>query len=461
MAPRRPKLLLATLAVGTVLTGIFAGMLVRFRADLREEVRRTIIGRDAAILQQVALRQIAESEARVAAAVETRALLSAVPAGMRPEEEGVLAVVVFDAQGAVIESVPRTLLFAELAPADFLALLGDELISRFHENFPLDRYFTGVDAAHRTAPVLEVLLPLYGHGASRLLGFAQYYLDARALSAELAAIDSRMNRQTAATLAIGIALIAAVLTSAHFGLQRAQRLLAERTERLARANFELTLSAKASALGQITSHLIHGLQGSVAGLRAVVSGGGVAAADWQSAVTYTERMQAIIAETVGLLSDTSAHASYELTGDELAGTIRERNSASAARKGVVLSVQNGDGESITVDGHRGGLLCLIASNLVQNAIDATPPGRRVLADLARNDGTLVLSVTDEGMGIPESIRPRLFEPGATSRPGGTGLGLAISRLLARQIDADLELVRSGPTGTAFRVTLRKDADQSS
>ena len=37
------------------------------------------------------------------------------------------------------------------------------------------------------------------------------------------------------------------------------------------ANFELTLAAKASAIGQITSHLIHGLQGSVEGLRAIVA----------------------------------------------------------------------------------------------------------------------------------------------------------------------------------------------
>ena len=66
---------------------------------------------------------------------------------------------------------------------------------------------------------------------------------------------------------------------------------------------------------------------------------------------------------------------------------------------------------------------------------------------------VVLTVRDEGPGIPEEIQKHLFKPGRTGRPGGSGLGLAISRLLARQINAEMVLLSTGPEGTTFRVTM--------
>jgi signal transduction histidine kinase len=290
-------------------------------------------------------------------------------------------------------------------------------------------------------------------GSATFLGFVRYYIDARPLSRELAIIDQRINRQTTVTLVIGALLVVVVMAAAYFGLQRAQRAISERNERLTRANFELTLASKASALGQITSHLIHGLQGPVEGLRAVVAAQEPRAsnADWDTAATYTARMQALIQETVALLGDANAHTTYEISGRELAETIRSRNQQAAAEKGVRLDVGSGFPE--TLDSHRGGLLCLIACNLVQNAIAATPPGCRVFVALTKEGGAIVLKVDDEGCGVSESVRAQLFKPGRSSRPGGSGLGLAISRLLARQIGGELVLVSTGPQGTVFSVMI--------
>jgi signal transduction histidine kinase len=456
MNPRLSRLALPALAVGALLVAIFAVMVVRFRAELRAEIRQTIIDRVAAVLRPVALRQLAQREGALAGQPAGPAdLLAAVLESA--QQEDMLAMVIFDAQGHILRVAPDSLLFAELPLDDYLRLLKLESISRYHPEFPLDRYFTGVGGPpeQRRTPVLEVLLPLHGRDATKILGFAQYYIDARPLAQELAAIDERVNRQTAATLGIGGLLIAAVVTAAYFGLHRAQRVIAERNERLIRANFELTLAAKASALGQLTSHLMHDLQGSVAGLRAVVAGrgagGGAAGSDWEAAAGYTERMQAMIQETVALLGDTATQTSYELTGHELAAITRHRNAALAVEKGVVFSVEGGFDQSL--DSHRGSLLCLIASNLVQNAIDATDAGRRVGVVFHNGDGAVKVTVADEGHGIPEDLREHLFEPGRSGRPGGSGLGLAISRLLARQIGATLALDSTGPAGTSFSLTL--------
>jgi signal transduction histidine kinase len=443
------KYSVAAVCTGILLVVIFAGLVIWFRSDLRSEIHLKIIERDAAILYPMALQQVAESTEGDGpnAATPLTALLKSV------RQKGMLGVSVFDRDGNTIESVPATQLFVELPPDDFLKLQGRAPISRYHPEFPLDQYFAGVAREQRQAPVLEVLLPLPGTDPATVRGFVRYYIDARPLSRELAIIDGRIDRETAVTLLVGAILIAAVMAAATFSVRRAQRTVAEHNERLTRANFELTLSSKASAVGQITSHLIHGLQGSVEGLRSVVASGQADPSNpaWESAAGYTERLQTMIRETITLLGDSSANASYELTGTELASTIRERNCAFAREKGVALEVDKGFPG--TIDSHRGSLLCLIASNLVQNAVVASKAGRKVSVSLVDTGWAVVLTVRDEGAGIPPAVQKHLFKPGRSGRPGGSGLGLAISQLMARQINAEMVLLSTGPGGSTFRVTL--------
>jgi signal transduction histidine kinase len=442
-------LLLAILS-GALLVTIFTALVVRFRSELRREIRQTIINRAATVLLPVAQRQLAEHSALSNSPSD---LLAAVLESA--QQEDMLAVAIFDAKGHTLRYAPDSLLFASLPVDDYLRLLKFESISRFYPDFPLNRYFAGISSteARRPTPVLEVLLPLHGQTPENIVGFAQYYIYARSLATELGLIDARIDRQTTATLGIGAALIAAVVAVAYLGLRSAQRTILERNERLIRMNFELTLAAKASALGQITSHLIHGLQGPVASLRGVIAGrepGAETTTDWKIMAEYTDRMQAIIKDTVTLLGDLDTHTTFDLTGEELSAIVLQRNEATAAKKGISLRVSGGFEHSI--DSHRGGVLCLITSNLVQNAIDSTAPGRSV-AVVFSNGKSATVSVSDEGSGIPDDLKPHLFEPGRTSRPGGTGLGLAISQLLARQIGATLLLESTGPGGTTFRLTL--------
>ena len=446
------RLAIAVLLIGAILVAIFSVMVIRFRADLQSEIHQKIIERDAAVLYPMAVQQLEDSETNTPdKTANPFAPLTALLKSSR--QEGMLAIAVFDPDGGTVEAVPANQLFVELPMEDYLRVQTGESITRYHPAFPLDQYFAGVAPEQRPAPVLEVILPLRSRKAAAILGFVRYYIDARPLSRELAVIDARIERATAVTLTVGALLVAVVMTAAFFGFKRAQQVIAERNERLTRANLELTLSAKASALGQITSHLIHGLQVPVAGLRAVVAAQepGGSNPDWETAATYTARLQTLIQETISLLGDANARTTYEFSGQELAATIRSRNQAIADEKGIRLEV--GPGFVGMLDSHRGSLLCLIACNLVQNAITATAPGRRVAVSLTREGARVLLKVEDEGAGIPDSVRPHLFSPGRSGRPGGSGLGLAISQLLARQIGAELALVSTGPGGTVFSVTM--------
>jgi signal transduction histidine kinase len=456
-----PRLLSArpaavALLAGGVLVAIFAALLLYYRRELTQEIHQKIVERDAAVLHPVAVLQLGDMESRDFPDSTPNPSDTVLAVLKSAQQAGMLGVAVFDADGNPLRAVPTSMVFADLAPVDYLELTRLKPISRYHPRFDLASIFAGAPPNDEPTPVLEVLLPLHRADSTQLAGVAQYFIDARPLARELAVIDSRISRQTFFILGIGGALVFLVVGASYWGLMRAQRIIAERNERLIRANFELSLAAKASVLGQITSHLLHGLQGPVAGLRAVLAARGTpdSAEDWQTASDYTERLQAMIQETVTMLGERSSETAYELSGHDLASTLRERHEPVARAAGVIL--ETGDGFAACLDSNRGNLLCLIAGNLIENAIQASPPGAGVRVDLEVVQDQLRVAVTDHGAGIPEEMLGRLFEPGRSGRAGGTGLGLAISHLLALEIGADLRLVRTGADGTVFSVTLERN-----
>jgi signal transduction histidine kinase len=96
----------------------------------------------------------------------------------------------------------------------------------------------------------------------------------------------------------------------------------------------------------------------------------------------------------------------------------------------------------------------IVLNLIRNAREALGEHGAITVNAERAEQKIVIEIADDGPGIPEKIRSRLFQPFAgTARPGGTGLGLAIARDLARAHGGDIELVRSDASGTRFRITI--------
>lgn len=97
----------------------------------------------------------------------------------------------------------------------------------------------------------------------------------------------------------------------------------------------------------------------------------------------------------------------------------------------------------------------VAFNLLRNAIEATAGADdqgRVSVTLRQETGRAVLEIADNGPGVPEELRPRLFTPFTTTRPDGTGLGLALSQRLVERAGGEIGLLDGGP-GATFRVVL--------
>jgi two-component system, NtrC family, C4-dicarboxylate transport sensor histidine kinase DctB len=87
-------------------------------------------------------------------------------------------------------------------------------------------------------------------------------------------------------------------------------------------------------------------------------------------------------------------------------------------------------------------LAQIFSNLLKNALEASPDGSTIIVTLAHGpDGRLHVTVTDAGPGLSPELLPHLFTPFVTTKGEGTGhgLGLAISRELAISLGGTLTL----------------------
>ncbi|MGQ3032352.1 MAG: sensor histidine kinase, partial [Ferrovibrionaceae bacterium] len=124
---------------------------------------------------------------------------------------------------------------------------------------------------------------------------------------------------------------------------------------------------------------------------------------------------------------------------------------------IAYPVEAPDHLHILCDGRQ---LSQVLTNLYQNAADAIegrngedlPRGNIATAVTIAAEGDLVLTVTDNGRGLPVENRERLVEPYVTTRAKGTGLGLAIVRKVMEEHGGELRLA-DAPGGGA-RITLR-------
>jgi len=102
-------------------------------------------------------------------------------------------------------------------------------------------------------------------------------------------------------------------------------------------------------------------------------------------------------------------------------------------------------------------------NLIVNAIQATPEGKRVTVRAVVVPGAggqqrLCCEVADEGLGIAESVSARIFQPFFTTKATGTGLGLALVRRLADALGGTVVAETRPSRGALFTLTLPVSPD---
>ncbi len=133
----------------------------------------------------------------------------------------------------------------------------------------------------------------------------------------------------------------------------------------------------------------------------------------------------------------------------LATHVAQALAGRAHQQGVELDVRADDGEAL-LDPAR---LTDALSNLLSNALDASPRGAAIRLTVALEPGRVRFEVEDRGPGMDAATLGRLGTPYFTTRDGGTGLGVVLARTVARQHGGDLTYDTEPGRGTTARLSV--------
>ena len=132
-----------------------------------------------------------------------------------------------------------------------------------------------------------------------------------------------------------------------------------------------------------------------------------------------------------------------------------------AGKRTLRAAGGEEDETIRTDPNR---LTEILQNLVDNAVQYSSEDGRVEIETKSRDGEVVISVRDDGVGIPKAHRARIFErfyradPARSRAVGGTGLGLTIARHTAEGLGGRLTVSSRPGQGSVFSLALPRDPE---
>ena len=149
-------------------------------------------------------------------------------------------------------------------------------------------------------------------------------------------------------------------------------------------------------------------------------------------VARLDRLISDISEASRLDAELSRDETGPLDMGAMLTMMAELQTATGANRGVAVRCEIPDGEALFVQGHENRLVQVLR-NLLANAVSFSPEGGTVRLQARVDDETVIVSVEDDGPGIPEGKLAAIFDRFYSERPEGekfgthSGLGLSISR----------------------------------
>ncbi|HEX8115809.1 MAG TPA: ATP-binding protein, partial [Pyrinomonadaceae bacterium] len=232
--------------------------------------------------------------------------------------------------------------------------------------------------------------------------------------------------------------------------------LVEENVRLER---RIAQSERLAALGRMAATVAHEVKNPLSAIKSIAQ---VLREDDYLKREYARDLELIVGETDRLSRSVTQMLSFARTAPqadeprragELLDSVVMLFRREAAARNVTLKADLGAGDE-ELDGAAAASLRDALTNLLLNALHATPAGGRVQLAASAEGGRLTVSVTDTGPGVAPDQRPRIWEPFYTTKQRGTGLGLAIVRKRIEEVGGQARLAPSRPgEGARFELTL--------
>ncbi len=233
-------------------------------------------------------------------------------------------------------------------------------------------------------------------------------------------------------------------------------------QHLQQAQDTLVRTEKLRALGQMAAGIAHDLNNMLAAILGQVELLRLRATspDVQEGLTLLETAATDGAGIVRRLQDFSRQRTSSALTPLNLGTLvleaveiaRPRWRDEAQRRGKPIDVRVEVAEVPRVLGHAADIREAL-TNLIFNAVDAMPQGGNLVFTARAEDGSVLLKISDTGLGMPEEIRDHIFEPFFTTKGlRGTGLGLSVVYGIMERHGGGIEVESSPGKGTTF--TLR-------
>lgn len=221
---------------------------------------------------------------------------------------------------------------------------------------------------------------------------------------------------------------------------------------------ELAERERLAALGRMAATVAHEIKNPLSAIKSIAQ---VMREDESLRNEYERDLGLIVGETDRLSQSVTqllsfarkeSPAAQPLGIDELLRSVVDLFRASAREQGILLDCNAKIDAELT--GKSVSALRDALSNLLLNALQATPQDGKVELIATTADGELLISVQDSGSGVPADLRERIWEPFFTTRQRGTGLGLAIVRKRVQEVggSASLDISRNG-RGALFQIRL--------
>src|SRR5690349_9755377 len=221
---------------------------------------------------------------------------------------------------------------------------------------------------------------------------------------------------------------------------------------------ELAERERLASLGRMAATVAHEIKNPLSAIKSIAQ---VMREDESLRNEYERDLGLIVGETDRLSQSVTQLLSFArkespagqpLSVDELLRSVVDLFRASAREQGVVLDCE------VKVEAELAGksvsALRDALSNLLLNALQATPQGGRVELIAAAADSELLISVQDSGSGVPADLRERIWEAFFTTRQRGTGLGLAIVRKRVQEVGGSASLdVSRNARGALFQLRI--------